>query len=414
MIRSFYIDNFKSLVNFRLPASPNALGPFVCLVGLNGAGKSTVLQAMDFVAHLAQGKVRNWLEQRDWKPSELSSRFLTRKLIKFRLEFDFPLVDPADAGRAIADNAPIVWEASFNPTELRCTSERLTEGGRVLLHSDDQRIVIRKFGEDGRVTERKDIDLASIKFDGSALSLLKPNHVPRAITAVMDAMAAFKSLDMLSPQSMRRRAKEGADLGYGGERLSAYLHGLPREDKARLLATLQAFYPQLTGLSTQSVQAGWKDLRLTEQYVDARGRTVETPARHVNDGLLRVLALLTQVDLANRRSGATAVLFDEVENGINPELVRRLVTHLLGAGPQVFVTTHSPLILNYLPDDVARQAVMLLYRNAQGHTQSTRLFDLPTMQDKLGLLGPGEAYIDTDLNALQVEAQAQAQPEGAV
>ena len=42
MIRSLYIDNFKSLVDFRLPMAPHALGRFVCLVGLNGAGKSTL------------------------------------------------------------------------------------------------------------------------------------------------------------------------------------------------------------------------------------------------------------------------------------------------------------------------------------------------------------------------------------
>jgi AAA15 family ATPase/GTPase len=89
MIRSFYIDNFKSLVNFRLPPAPHALGPFVCLVGLNGAGKSTVLQALDFVAHLAQGKVQQWLDQREWKKGDLTSRFLSRQLIRFRLEFEF-------------------------------------------------------------------------------------------------------------------------------------------------------------------------------------------------------------------------------------------------------------------------------------------------------------------------------------
>ena len=41
VIRSFYIDNFKSLVDFRLPPAPHQLGAFTCLVGLNGAGKST-------------------------------------------------------------------------------------------------------------------------------------------------------------------------------------------------------------------------------------------------------------------------------------------------------------------------------------------------------------------------------------
>ena len=81
MIKGFYIDNFKSLVNFRLPPTPHQLGPFTCLVGLNGAGKSTVLQAFDFVGHLANGEVVTWLKQREWKTADLTSRFLKKKLI---------------------------------------------------------------------------------------------------------------------------------------------------------------------------------------------------------------------------------------------------------------------------------------------------------------------------------------------
>ncbi|OAD21575.1 hypothetical protein THIOM_002652, partial [Candidatus Thiomargarita nelsonii] len=43
MIREFHINNFKSLVNFKFQ-----LDKFTCLIGLNGSGKSTILQALDF------------------------------------------------------------------------------------------------------------------------------------------------------------------------------------------------------------------------------------------------------------------------------------------------------------------------------------------------------------------------------
>lgn len=422
MIRSFYIDNFKSLVNFRLPPAPHALGPFVCLVGLNGAGKSTVLQALDFVAHVAQGKVQQWLDQRDWKKGDLTSRFLSRQLIRFRLEFEFSSASELASTGKEWELGPVVWEGSFNPSLMRCTSETVSIGDRVLLRSADQMMTVQPLSNPhGKSASIEVFNLKTLKFEGSALSLLKAGSSAFGIWALMDALAEFRSLDMLSPQSMRRRAKDADDLGTGGERLSAYLHNLPREARERLIGGLQTFYPHLHGYTTQSLRSGWKDLRIEESFRDAQGRPIQTTARHVNDGLLRVLAILSQVDLARRgtvleRAGmlsgsraGTTVFFDEIENGINPELVEKLVNHLLHAGPQVFVTTHSPLILNYLPDDVARQAVMLLYRNEQGHTQAARLFDLPSMQDKLGLLGPGEAYVDTDLNALPLEAQRLAQ-----
>ena len=44
-IKNITFDNFKSLNNVSLD-----LNTFTCLVGLNGAGKSTILQGIDFVS----------------------------------------------------------------------------------------------------------------------------------------------------------------------------------------------------------------------------------------------------------------------------------------------------------------------------------------------------------------------------
>ncbi len=69
----------------------------------------------------------------------------------------------------------------------------------------------------------------------------------------------------------------------------------------------------------------------------------------MNDGLLRVLAMLAQTG-----SDRTLVLLDEIENGINPEIVESLVKVLVATKQQLIVTTHSPMILNYLDDDIAK------------------------------------------------------------
>jgi len=53
-IQHMYIDNFKSLVDFKLN-----LNNFSCLIGLNGSGKSTVLHALDFLSHLMEKRGRN-------------------------------------------------------------------------------------------------------------------------------------------------------------------------------------------------------------------------------------------------------------------------------------------------------------------------------------------------------------------
>ena len=126
-----------------------------------------------------------------------------------------------------------------------------------------------------------------------------------------------------------------------------------------------------------------------------------TEARHINDGMLRLIAILAELATPNR-----FLLFDEIENGINPELVEFLIDKLVNATQQVLVTTHSPMILNYLEDDIARAGVIYLYKTSQGFTQSIPFFSIPSLAEKLTVMGPGEAFVDTKLSELDQEIQS--------
>ena len=61
------------------------------------------------------------------------------------------------------------------------------------------------------------------------------------------------------------------------------------------------------------------------------------------------------------------------------------------------------MLLNYLPDDVAREAVQFLYKTPQGETKIRRFFSIPRMSAKLDAMGPGDAFVDTDLRLLAQE-----------
>ena len=80
MITNIHIDNFKSLVDFRVRFTK-----FSCLVGLNGAGKSTVLQAMDFLSQLMRGDLDSWLSERSWAKADLNSKLSARLNIEFEV-----------------------------------------------------------------------------------------------------------------------------------------------------------------------------------------------------------------------------------------------------------------------------------------------------------------------------------------
>ncbi len=68
-IRQIEVENFKSLVAFTVE-----LPKFSCLIGLNGSGKSTMLQFIDFLAQLVRGDMKGWLGERRWKPADLKSK----------------------------------------------------------------------------------------------------------------------------------------------------------------------------------------------------------------------------------------------------------------------------------------------------------------------------------------------------
>jgi ABC-type multidrug transport system ATPase subunit len=123
-----------------------------------------------------------------------------------------------------------------------------------------------------------------------------------------------------------------------------------------------------------------------------------TQARHINDGMLRLIAILAEL-----QSDHPFLLFDEIENGINPELVEFVLDALVTTEKQVMLTTHSPMILNYLDDDTAAQGVIYLYKTKEGHTKSIHFFSIPSLKKKLAVMGPGEAFVDTNLTQLAAE-----------
>jgi len=162
-----------------------------------------------------------------------------------------------------------------------------------------------------------------------------------------------------------------------------------------LLKLLQGRYPQLRDIELSALRAGWKSLGIQEEYASF---LFATEARHINDGMLRLMAIF-----AETLSAHEFMLFDEIENGINPELIEFLLDYLVSTQQQIMVTTHSPMILNYLDDSVARQGVQLIYKTPEGKTRAIPFFSIPSVAERLTVMGPGEVFVDTDLIRLPLE-----------
>lgn len=384
-IKSIEAKNFKSLVDFRIE-----LTQLNCLIGLNGSGKSTVLQFIDFLSQLVIGDMKGWLKERKWAASDLKSKLTTRKNIDLCVDFD-------EGGIIIG-----YWKAVYNPSKNYCTHEHFA------LYETSLEV---KAGDIHICDPDKDINTRSpvaFDYEGSIVSAYKEELLPPPILEIKKLIKAISSLELLSPEYLRQRTRESSgSLGLGGQKLTAFLHELGPEKRYEMANQLTAVYPQLQQLQTTSLKSGWKQIEIVEKYKgqDKKDHSfffpkMTTEARHINDGMLRLIAIIAEL-----KSDHRFLLFDEIENGINPELVEFVITLLTSTYKQVLVTTHSPMILNYLSDEMAKAGVIYLYKTPEGLTKAIPFFLIPSMAEKLTVMGPGEVFVDTNLKELEIEIQ---------
>lgn len=369
MIKTINVRNFKSMGDIELK-----LGKFTCLIGMNGSGKSTVLQAVDFISQLMIGRVDEWLDARGWSAADLNCKLRKERNVSFGVDF-----------KTHSDQT-LSWVGAFNPTQRYCTTETIR-----LDEHEIFRVVKQRYSFADRPSQG-----IAFTYQGSLLSSLKDSELTQELLEFRNALQQVKSLELLSPQLLRKRARSTEKgIGTGGEKLSAYLDTLTDSTHTALVEQLRHFYPGLVDFKVSSLRSGWKKLSVVEQFSQQK---LETDAAHLNDGLLRIMAVLTQA--ASERS---LILLDEIENGINQEIIEALVDTLVASPHQLLVTTHSPLILNFLDDDVARQAVQFIYKAPLGETRIRPFFEIPRINDKLRTMGPGDAFVDTDLRKLTDE-----------
>lgn len=374
MIRKFAIRNFKSLFIDSPITLSEKLNVFI---GLNGVGKSTLLQAIDFVVHLVLGYSK-WLDKRQWLSSDLVCKLKKpgekgmSQLIEYELLFD---------------SCKISYSGSFNFQKERCTKEEISaeiDGKEYSCHVAAQSLFVP-------FLDKFKLSLEMIQYKGSAFSAILP---PPLSKEVLDIFEACRSLELLNPKQMRSRVRmlSSRGVGIGGEQLSLFLHSLPKEDQDAIMRTMSRFYPSFQIFRIVKLRGGAKRLEINEKFMD--GSSLISEALHVCDGVLRVLSIVAETYAFK---GGT-ILIDEIDDGINPELLEKLIEYLKTEAPcQVIVTTHNPFILSCLTDREATDSVFLTYKKSNGRSGVVPFFSLPEPRKLLEGLYPGEVMLQVNL-----------------
>lgn len=392
MIRTITVRNFKSLKDFRLDLNHNT-----ALVGLNAAGKSTVLQALDFLsASMRLGDAKVWLQRRDCWTEELLSGTGARSAISAKRARNAETADTTFTFSAVADSADgtsfLRWTGCFDTqgNRVRCVRETVERSPTAAFDPAD---TVTVFSQDGRTYRSVDGPEGPIcfHFEGALLGNLCDEMLPADCVRLRNQLGAVRVMDVLSLPDLRADVKidtqrPDRNVGERGERLTGLLFAMPEADFRGLVAELQTFFPEVVGLETRF--SGNDTYRLVVR-MRVGDREMEVSAAHCPDGLLRVLALLAEM-----RCGDGLLCLDEIENGLCMDVLDKLMRSLPKMPRQILFTTQSVIALNY----VAREDVRILYRDRLGGTRSGLLADLKENRKYIDFYEePGDALYFTSL-----------------
>lgn len=143
---------------------------------------------------------------------------------------------------------------------------------------------------------------------------------------------------------------------------------------------------------------------LKEKYINS---TELVDARKLSDGTLRCIAMITAVLASSPHS---LIIMEEVDNGIHPGRVRKLMDNLSRIGQErnidVMVTTHNAMLMNqYKKEQLV--GVSVVYReNEKGTSKFVSFVDIDDFPSILAAGGLGDAMIDNRLiSAIKSEKQ---------
>jgi predicted ATPase len=408
MITKLEVRGFKNLKNVSV-----FFGPFTCIAGHNGVGKSNLFDALKFLSATASMTLDEAAaivrddQHKSVNPEDLFYRHGNEhsESLYFSAEMIVPQTGSDDLGQSAKASATFLrYELKvgktgkgFGEPKLRVEREELT----YIPKGDLKKHLHFKFSDSWistAITGKKSSQFISTKDDGSRIvlhqdrlessggrpqelaghpfrTILSTTRSSEAKTAVVACnelrswrQLQFEPSSLRTPDNFLVRPK----LGDRGEHLPATIYRLLRQhrdkitgednkdDQSAILAELSLRLAQLIDESYEldiNVDNGRELLTLVA--TDRFGTRLQ--ARDLSDGTLRFLALCT---LLLDTEGAGLICLEEPENGINPSRVPAIVSLLQEISSdvnekvgidnplrQVIINTHSQEVVANVPDD---------------------------------------------------------------
>jgi predicted ATPase len=409
MLTRLKVEGFKNLVNVDV-----RFGPFTCIAGVNGVGKSNLLDAISFLSALADRPLVDAAmavrdeEGRTGDVGSIFHRVGSRQdpTMSFEAEMIVPAEGVDDLGQTA--KASITFLKYKLVLGHRRDEHRRSSGSIELVQEELSHVKIGDAGKHLRFPHDRSwqksavtgvrrtpnfistdteegIRVIKIHQDGGSSGKPRPllaANLPR--TAVSAANAAESPTAMLArremqswrrlqlePSALRRPDSLNAPtkMGSDGSHLPATLYDLAgiwhveagvRESSPQVYTQVANRLSELIeDIDSVSVDRDEKRELLTLQVTAKDGTT--HPARALSDGTLRFMALAV-IELDPESRGLLCL--EEPENGIHPARIPAMLRLLQDIATdaqrkvgddnplrQVIVNTHSPAVVAQVPDE---------------------------------------------------------------
>ncbi|MGA5648493.1 AAA family ATPase [Streptomyces seoulensis] len=411
MLTRLEVHGFKNLLDLSID-----FGPFTCIAGENGTGKSNVFDAIQFLSLLADRPmmeaaqdVRGVHGERHGDPRDLfwngyrsghhRMRFAAEMIVPPQVEDDFGrITNPTTTflryELEIGYQAPSGLDRFGRLTLLREHLRHITKGAakdhlRFPHNAAHFRNGVISGHRSGAPYISTDTDASSgepivkIHQDGGSRGQPKPAAASRAPGTVVSTITSSDDPTILAArremESWRRLALEPSALrsadrymdpqtmGVDGSHLPAALyrvaHTAAKADPDQVYARVAGRLSDLTGVQIRELGVDQDEVRqlLTVQVRETDGMLL--PARSLSEGTLRFLALCVLLEDPTVRG---MICMEEPENGIHPANLNPMVELVqdLAVDPtqppgtdnpfrQVLINTHSPGVVQLVsPDDL--------------------------------------------------------------
>jgi len=335
-INRIKINGFRRLKEVDLQVKP-----FMVLIGANGVGKTSMLEAFSLLSASASGNLNSALSQFGG-----IANLLTRgksEDVSFLVDMTVPGHQPLEYDLRLAPRAngysivrEILSQKRGHPEPFK--------------HIDSSDKDIRYYEIDEERFVRP--NWAHNPLETSLFQVPKMFRQPEEMRRTLATTTQYHVLDVgprapvKLPQPMKPATLPGAD----GEDLVPYLYYLRESDGKRfdsIIDTLQAAFPDFEELNFPPVAAGmlamtWKDKNFKKPIY----------MNELSEGMLRFLWL---VSLLQSPDLSTITMIDEPEVSLHPELLSLMSDLMREAAKrtQLIIATHSDRFIRFLmPEEV--------------------------------------------------------------